>query len=414
MLKRLAGSLLVICSVLAFPGPDIAVAAGGPIIIQMKEKINPGMPEYAFQLYGSLEESKSNKVYTYNRLVIVPQDGGEGIQEIILPDMKVYGDQPLLLLKDVNFDGFKDILIKNNTTVELTYKCWLWDKQQVMYIPAEEFAKITNPAFDRDKKLITSLPEAAFSRTQYTRVYKVAYDTPVLIKETKTVLLDDETAVHYTVKERVGNQMSVTAEYDLPNEIILTIKEKIHSSLPAYELKVYGKRKLSGIPTQTYLSAHKIAVYKPGGELLQEINFDATRTLNGDSLGFFLEDMNFDGYKDIRIQVSTPPGPNIPYYCWLWDNSAAKFVKNEPLEKITAPNFDQDKETITSFVRAGAAHHLEYTYKYIGGVPTVVRVKERKGEMVNGEIIMRYITRELRDGELVVVEDFVRPYESDR
>jgi hypothetical protein len=200
-----------------------------------------------------------------------------------------------------------------------------------------------------------------------------------------------------------------------PGEIrqkVFWTAEKIHPSLPEYEFIVYGKEIVSG--GSAYFSADTISVHKPGGTLLQEIVFAATRTYNARNFGFVLEDMNFDGYKDIRIQELTSAGPNIPYLCWLWDNAAAQFVRNGDLEKITSPKFDQEHKTITSFVRSSAAHHLEYTYRYLGGVPAVVRIKESKGERIDGKMMVRYVTRELRDGVLEVIEDYTKPYESER
>ncbi len=194
-----------------------------------------------------------------------------------------------------------------------------------------------------------------------------------------------------------------------PDEIrqkVFWTAEKIHASLPEYEFVVYGKEIKSG--GSAYFSADTIAVHKPGGTLLQEIAFEGTRTYNGKNLGFVLEDMNFDGYKDIRIQALTPAGPNIPYLCWLWDSAAAQFVRNGDLEKITSPKFDQEKKTITSFVRSSAVHHLEYTYRYSDGVPTVVRIKESRGERIDGKMMVRYITRELIDGELTITEDYFK------
>jgi hypothetical protein len=317
------------------------------------------------------------------------------------------------LLKDVNFDGFKDILLRNYT-VDKTYKYWLWNKEQSKYIANNEMEEIINPSFDLENKMIVSTPGFDFLTTQFTRIYKFINDKPTLVKETKSVVTPDEKNVHITVTERINNQMKITKEYDEPNEINVLIKEKLHPSMLDSEFKVYGKRKISGHSLHIYFGADKIAVYKHSGkELIQEITFGETRTSNSKSLGFVLEDMNFDGYKDIRIQQSTPPGPNIPYYCWLWDNKSSQFVENEHLEEITSPQFDQKDKIIKSFVRASAMHHLELTYQYVNKIPTIVKIRESKGELVDGIQMVHYITKELKDGKMQVVEEYSKTYDGE-
>ena len=45
-----------------------------------------------------------------------------------------------------------------------------------------------------------------------------------------------------------------------------------------------------------------------------------------DNLGFVVEDINFDGYADIRIVEDLPAGPNISYTCWMWDKKVGQWV----------------------------------------------------------------------------------------
>lgn len=108
-------------------------------------------------------------------------------------------------------------------------------------------------------------------------------------------------------------------------------------------------------------------------KVFQELSFEETNTLDNQSFGFVIEDMNFDGYPDIRIQEDTPAAPNIPYYCWLWDVNSSQYVRNYDLEMITSPEFDSEKQMITSFGRASAAEHYWSIYKYIEGVPTLIK-----------------------------------------
>ncbi|GCD10539.1 XAC2610-related protein [Clostridium tagluense] len=183
-------------------------------------------------------------------------------------------------------------------------------------------------------------------------------------------------------------------------EPFIILKDKIHPSLPEYTFKVYGQKK------DTLYSASKIEVYNEveNKEKLQELVFNATSTPDGDQLGIIIEDMNFDGYKDIRIQQFLPAAPNVPYYHWLWDKEASKFIKNSDLEKITSPVFDAESKLIKSNVRENAGTYYDYEYKYIGTKPILIKETEKIADL---EKKVWHITiKELIDKEIKVIKKY--------
>ena len=130
----------------------------------------------------------------------------------------------------------------------------------------------------------------------------------------------------------------------------------------------------------------KIAVYPEDKKQLQTINIadvnsfgDDTTTCPEPGTGsdIVIEDMNFDGINDFRIIAMLPPGPNIPYICFLWDKKSGKFVHAEFLDDITSPEFDSKTKTVTSSSRESANKYRKDVYKYSGGklvlVKTVVK-----------------------------------------
>lgn len=86
-----------------------------------------------------------------------------------------------------------------------------------------------------------------------------------------------------------------------------------------------------------------------------------------------IEDMNFDGINDFRIIAMLPPGPNIPYICFLWDKKSGKFVHAEFLDDITSPEFDSKTKTVTSSSRESANKYRKDVYKYSGGKLVLVK-----------------------------------------
>ena len=126
----------------------------------------------------------------------------------------------------------------------------------------------------------------------------------------------------------------------------------------------------------------KIAVYPEDKKQLQTINIadvnsfgDDTTTCPEPGTGsdIVIEDMNFDGINDFRIIAMLPPGPNIPYICFLWDKKSGKFVHAEFLDDITSPEFDSKTKTVTSSSRESANKYRKDIYKYKGGKLVLVK-----------------------------------------
>lgn len=100
---------------------------------------------------------------------------------------------------------------------------------------------------------------------------------------------------------------------------------------------------------------------------------------------FIVEDINFDGYNDIRLLQFLPAAPNLPFYFWIYNPKTEEFQPEKALEEISSPEFDQKNKEIFSFWRASCCHHGSSTYKYMNGKPTLIReaeVKEEKGKVI--------------------------------
>ncbi len=125
-----------------------------------------------------------------------------------------------------------------------------------------------------------------------------------------------------------------------------------------------------------------IEVYAEDKKQLQTINIadvnsfgDDTTTCPEPGTGsdIVIEDMNFDGINDFRIIAMLPPGPNIPYICFLWDKKSGKFIHAEFLDDITSPEFDSKTKTVTSSSRESANKYRKDVYKYSGGKLVLVK-----------------------------------------
>lgn len=193
-----------------------------------------------------------------------------------------------------------------------------------------------------------------------------------------------------------------TGNKENDKNIVVSIKEKIHSSLPEYTFNIYGQKK------EQLFSANRIIVKHNKDVTVQEIAFEETETPDAEKLGLIIEDINFDGFKDIRIQQFLPAGSNIPYYYWLWDKEAAQYIQNKELEEITSPEIDLEHETIKSTARSNAFTYIEREYKFLEGVLTLVKETEKVANPDKN--IWNITVRELKGKELKVTKTYSEPF----
>ncbi|MGH4052910.1 MAG: XAC2610-related protein [Clostridium sp.] len=195
-------------------------------------------------------------------------------------------------------------------------------------------------------------------------------------------------------------EKTTLAAFESNTEPFIVLKNKIHPSLPEYIFKVYGQKK-DGL-----FSASKISIYNKDDkeDKLQELVFNETSTPDGEQLGIVIEDMNFDGYKDIRIQQLLPATGNVPYYYWLWDKEISKFIKNNELEKITSPVFDAKSKSIKSNVKEDATTYYDYEYKYINNKITLIKEIQRIGNLEKN--VWNITVKELVNNEMKVIKKY--------
>ena len=122
------------------------------------------------------------------------------------------------------------------------------------------------------------------------------------------------------------------------------------------------------------------------------------QTFSRGELELLIEDMDFDGYADIRIMAFAPAGPNIPYICWLWDKEKKQFVHGAELSEITSLEVDHENKWITCSNRVNAVSRRQEFYRYIDGKLTLFKAVDEIYDD-DGEI-SETVTMELVNGKL--------------
>jgi len=140
-----------------------------PHTYEIRARLHESMPEYRFVATGISNETDEwaygyvlgLDIYDDKNTLIISADFSE-VQDGKTIGYNVYNqmmDTMGLHVVDVNFDGYKDLIILNTFAgahSNTWYDCWLWDIETQSFVACESFAEICNPALDPEKKCIYS------------------------------------------------------------------------------------------------------------------------------------------------------------------------------------------------------------------------------------------------------------------
>lgn len=180
----------------------------------------------------------------------------------------------------------------------------------------------------------------------------------------------------------------------------------IHNNLPIYNFYLKGNvnNKIDqieitkGIENETFVQK-------------LEVIMDDSPYSSSDFFGVI--DMNFDGYKDIRLLNLSGATGNKVYNFWLFDPSKNIFVKNEDLSSLSNPTPNPQSKTIETYSvggMTGCIYRYE-TYKFDETGKLILIRFEKQDYAEETKSFVKTIG-ELKDGEMVtnMVPGYCRNY----
>ena len=152
-----------------------------------------------------------------------------------------------------------------------------------------------------------------------------------------------------------------------------THKSTIHPTLPEFVFKLVGKPTRNGIKVEAIES-------RRGNESqpFQTLNVSAMPTITEDTVAFEVEDLNFDGYQDMRLMESMLGTVNTKYLYWLFEPQTGRFVKNTALSAIISPRVDAEKKQIISAWRDGCCYYETDYYQVVDNKPLLLRQEKEE------------------------------------
>ena len=190
------------------------------------------------------------------------------------------------------------------------------------------------------------------------------------------------------------------------NYFTTRVQGKLRSDMPefSFDIEAYFYEENSKYSIQS-------VTVREGDRLVQVISvpelslFGETAVWADDqeNMGLELEDVNFDGYKDIRLFDTLNGNYLIEWIYLVWDPDRGQFVHDPRLNEIPLATFDQEDQLIYGMQRGGAARHYFYTYEYQEGEP--VMICEEKSIYLpdpDSEAVRRCVHEKLGDGNVQV------------
>ena len=139
------------------------------VTYEINANLHEAMPEYHFVATGMTRVGEEwgtgyvmgLEVYDENGLSLLSADFSQASFDQVIgnPVYNEMMDTMGLHVTDVNFDGYKDVIILNSYSGahgNTWYTGWLWNPETVSFVEAKSFAGICNPALDPEKKCIYS------------------------------------------------------------------------------------------------------------------------------------------------------------------------------------------------------------------------------------------------------------------
>ncbi len=170
----------------------------------------------------------------------------------------------------------------------------------------------------------------------------------------------------------------------------------IHNGLPVYNFYLRGNVENNMIDQIETTKGNESKL------LVQKIEAGMSEPPPRGGNFFEAQDINFDGYKDIRLMSWWGATGNTGYRYWLFDPSKNVFVENSDLSSLSNPTPELQTKTITTHSVGGMAGCIynNATYKFDGDGKLIL-IRSEKQDYVEESKSFVKIIGELKDGKMV-------------
>jgi len=138
-----------------------------------------------------------------------------------------------------------------------------------------------------------------------------------------------------------------------------------------------------------------ITIVNETGKIIQHLEYINNSASYADVIYIWLEDMNFDGYTDLRCRHTVGGNKgNASYVGWLWNQHSEQFDFIEGLSDVTNLIVDPDLQVLRSGVSTSAVSSYHAIYRFVNKKLTLINslhIGERGIFSEDGPVV-NYIT----------------------
>lgn len=170
----------------------------------------------------------------------------------------------------------------------------------------------------------------------------------------------------------------------------------IHDGLPIYNFHLVGNPEYNMIDRIEITKGNESA-------FSQTLEAGDSEPPYRDAKFFVAEDINFDGYKDIKFMIFWGATGNTGYTYWLFDPSKNLFVENKNLSSLSNPTPDVGTKTIATHSVGGMAGCIynNGTYKFDENGKLIL-IREEKQDWIEASKSFLKIISELKNGKMMI------------
>ena len=154
------------------------------------------------------------------------------------------------------------------------------------------------------------------------------------------------------------------------DEPVHTMQISISNDFPELELKLFADIDDTGLYHATRLEIYHASISTLP---MQSIELSECTSNTPDFL-LAVEDMNFDGVKDLRL-VRSKGAQNTYYQCYLWNIESASFEPDSVLSGLPSPQVVESEKLISFYDHVSATDYREGEMRCLDGEWVLTREK---------------------------------------
>lgn len=153
--------------------------------------------------------------------------------------------------------------------------------------------------------------------------------------------------------------------------VLFEVHAAVQENTPLHHFKVIGDKE------EGSFTAYGVDIVSPDGQVQEIGDFESVLPDHSEVDALIIEDVNFDGYADLRLMEYLPGGANVPYYFWLYEPSSGQFRSAPAYQVVLSPEVDLVGRQLISRQRTSATEYVTEFYQPEGDIPVLKRQEIR-------------------------------------